>query len=34
MFFDNYVTSQKLLKHLASTGNCAAGTVQENRIEK
>jgi DNA excision repair protein ERCC-6 len=34
VFFDNYFTSVKILKHLASIGICAAGTVQENRMEK
>jgi ABC-type phosphate/phosphonate transport system ATPase subunit len=33
-FFDNYFTSEKLLKHLVSIEICATGTVQENRAEK
>jgi hypothetical protein len=30
VFFDNYFTSKKLLKHLVSIGICATGTVQKN----
>lgn len=33
-FFDNYFTSEKLMKHLVSIEICATGTVQENRAEK
>lgn len=34
IFFDNYFTSIKLLKHLSGMGICATGTIQENRTEK
>lgn len=34
VFFDNYFTSLKLLRHLASRGICATGTLQENRVEQ
>lgn len=34
MFFDNYFTSVKLLRHLSSIGICATGTIRDGRTDK
>ncbi|GLV46810.1 hypothetical protein CBL_20956 [Carabus blaptoides fortunei] len=33
IFFDNYFTSVKLLRHLANEGYCASGTVRQGRMD-
>ncbi|XP_036317388.1 piggyBac transposable element-derived protein 3-like [Rhagoletis pomonella] len=34
LFIDNYFTSVKLLRNLASMGICTSGTIRDGRIEK